>query len=86
MEAFDQVDWDAMGLAMKRSMPSKRRLIVKHSTGFCRVEFELQKSRQSSCFRNVRSSEKIFRRQQENDQSLRGMRECMRRFVAPTIC
>jgi hypothetical protein len=54
-------------------------------------EFELEKVRRGALnyknawIRNVRSLENFYRRQQENDQSLRGMRECMRRFVAPVV-
>jgi hypothetical protein len=66
---------------------------ILHSTSMTEFlsEFELEKVRRGTVnykiawIRSVRSSENFFRRQQENDQSLRGMRECMRRFVAPII-
>jgi hypothetical protein len=48
MEAFDQVDWYAMGIAMKSSTPSRRRWIVKYSTGFCGVNYELHKRREKA--------------------------------------
>jgi hypothetical protein len=48
LNVFNKVDWDTIGRAMKVSTPSKRRWVIKHSTGFCGVNYELHKRNEKS--------------------------------------